>query len=215
MKLPTDVRDEAELEAYEYLDKHIRKLPRRPDGTIDSSAAGFSDNDADAFRHAYVSGVLTQEFSESTADILGRLNEYLTLDLYSNSRDPRALNMDLWNNSVGRKYGKLTKNRRDLLKQIHEALTRGELITELSDPRQYSGAKNDPQNASKPILVLAEDENGRNEVYMDVVKKQILSCSELVALIQSGKYPGYSVKEIKGVLTPVSNPDSRESNNLG
>lgn len=59
------LKDEPQREAYEYFDRKIRRLPRRPDGLIDDSAAGLDDNDVDAFRHAYVSGVFTQEFGRT------------------------------------------------------------------------------------------------------------------------------------------------------
>jgi hypothetical protein len=42
-----------------------------------------------------------------------------------------------------------------------------------------------------------------------------LKAGEFVALIEGGQYPGYAVKTIHGVLTPVSNPDSHGTNNLG
>ena len=58
--LRNDLRDEA----YEYFDKHISQLPKRPDETIDTANSIFADSDVDAFRHAYVSGVFTQEFGE-------------------------------------------------------------------------------------------------------------------------------------------------------
>lgn len=68
MSAPWTLRDEAELEAYRYFDMNIRELPKKPDGTINTSVSGFHDNDVDAFRHAYVSGVFTQEYSETAAD---------------------------------------------------------------------------------------------------------------------------------------------------
>ncbi len=92
MKIPPTLRDEAEAEAYQYFDENIRELPKNSDGTINTSAPGFHDNDVDAFRHAYVSGVFTQEYSETAADIFGRLNEFFGPDLYSNSTNPRSLN---------------------------------------------------------------------------------------------------------------------------
>ncbi len=52
MKTPSALRDEAEAEAYQYFDENIRELPKNPDGTINTSAPGFHDNDVDAFRHA-------------------------------------------------------------------------------------------------------------------------------------------------------------------
>ena len=48
-----------------------------------------------------------------------------------------------------------------------------------------------------------------------LLKNQILTAKDFVALIQEGHYPGYAVKAIQGILTPVSNPDGRTINNLG
>ncbi|MGB0453995.1 MAG: DUF6973 domain-containing protein [Bacteriovoracaceae bacterium] len=212
---PDLLSDDARDEAYRYFDKNIRPLPKKADGTIDTTAFGLSDNDVDAFRHAHVSGVLTIVYSENTADILGRLNEYRPLDLYSNSRDPKSLNMDLWNNSVGRKYGKKTKDRKELLKLIHKALDNGELIIDpKNDKRIYEGASHDPVNKSKPVIVLTEDENGRNQTFLDLVRNQVLTREEFVSQIEAKNYPGYTVKQINGVPTPVSNPDGRRTNNL-
>jgi hypothetical protein len=124
------LRDEARDEAYEYFDKHVRKLTRLPNGKISPTARGLEDNDADAFRHAYVSGVFTQEYGEAVANLLGLLTEISPEAAYSNSNNPRAKNMDLWNNSAGRAYGKKAKSRKELLKLIHQALKKGELISE-------------------------------------------------------------------------------------
>ncbi len=212
---PWSLKDEAQAEAYKYFDKYIRKLPKSSDGEIDGTAPVFQGNDVDAFRHAYVSGVFTQVYSESAADLFGRLNEFFLPDLYSNSRNPRALNMDLRNNSIGRKCGKAAKDRKELLKKVHETLKRGKLIVDPHDPREYQGARSNPENASNPVIVLAEDVNGRNEFFCDFVKKTVFTREDFVAQIQAGGYPSYSVKSINGVLTPVSNPDSRSTNNLG
>jgi len=214
MKWPPTVMKEARDEAYEYFDKNIRSLTKDKNGKVDSTALGLENNDVDAFRHAYVSGVFVQVYNEKTADLLGRFNEYQIGDLYSNTKDPRSLNMDLWNNSIGRKYGKKIKTRKELLEKIHEALKMGELIIDLSDPRQYEGTKNNPINKSKPVIVLEEGEKGRNEIFFDVVKEETFSRSDFVTKIQAGEYAGYTVKEIGGVPTPVSKPDSRETNNL-
>ena len=105
MKIPWVLRDEAEAEGYRYFDKNIRPLPKDASGNIDATKGGFTDNDVDAFRHAYVSGVFTQEYGETAADIFGRMNEMNPADVYSNSANPGSRNMDLWNNAVGRKYG--------------------------------------------------------------------------------------------------------------
>lgn len=214
MKWPDVLRDEARDEAYEYFDKNIRALIKKENGKVDEAATGLQDNDVDAFRHAYVSGVFTMVYDEDVADILGRLNEYLTADLYSNSKDPRSLNMDLWNNAVGREYGKKAKDRSELLRAIHKALNKDELIIKLEDPRQYTGEKKEPVNATKPVIVLIEGENGRNELFFDLVRRKTLTLEGFVAQIEAGQYPAYTVKQIGGIPTPVSNPDGRKTNNL-
>ncbi len=213
-KMPDALYKKAESEAYAYFDKFIHSLTKQADGTVDPKAHGLADNKVDAFRHAYVSGVFTQEYNETAANIFGRLNEYWPSHLYSNLKNPKAYNMDLWNNSIGRKYGKKTKSRQKLLEAVHEALKQDELITNIDDSREYGGAKNNPINQSRPVIVLVEDDKGRNEIFFDLVKKQALSRSEFVSLIKTKEYPGYTIKNIHGIETPVSNPDSRRTNNL-
>lgn len=93
---------EATKEAYIYFDTKIRPLPKDENGQIDATASGLVDNDVDAFRHAYVSGVFTQEYNEQTANILGWLNEGTSILSPFGST-----NMDLSNNSVGRKLGSI------------------------------------------------------------------------------------------------------------
>ena len=65
------LKDEACQEAYEYFDQNVRKLPRDSNGAFDEFSNEFGDTDVDAFRHAYVSGVFTQKYGESIANILG------------------------------------------------------------------------------------------------------------------------------------------------
>lgn len=63
-----------EKESYDLFDKYIRKLPRKSDGSYDLSSGEFYDNDVDAVRHAYASGVFTQEYGEKVTEILGDMN---------------------------------------------------------------------------------------------------------------------------------------------
>ncbi len=69
------LKEEAKLEIYQYIDKHIRSLPKKQNGKFDEFSNGFLDNDVDALRHAYVSGVYTMVYNEETADKLGQLQE--------------------------------------------------------------------------------------------------------------------------------------------
>lgn len=210
-----DLFEESRREAYEYFDRNIRSLPRKSDGADNPNAPGLDDNDVDAFRHAYVSGVFTQVYGEKAANILGLLNEFDPFGAISNTASPRSRNMDLWNNRVGRKYGKKTRGRKTLLKLILKALRNGELIINLKDTREYAGATAPPKRMSKPIVALMKSKTGRNEIYYDLLKRVVMGREELVSLIQSGGYPGYSVKLIRGVETPVSKRDGKRINNIG
>lgn len=49
------------------------------------------------------------------------MNIFLVGNL-SSANAENSTNMDLWNNSVGRKYGKKTKSRKDLFKVLMKAL---------------------------------------------------------------------------------------------
>lgn len=215
MNSPLKIKEQAQNEAYEYFDKHVRKLQKLLGGSMDPASPDLQDNDVDAFRHAYVSGVFTLEYSESAADVLGRLNEFLGGDIYSNSKNPRALNMDLWNNSIGRKYGKESKSRNELLKKIHDALKKGELINHPNDPREYKGARLYSPDSSSQILVLKENASGRNELFFDLKNQKVMSTDEFIIAIQSGLYPSYGLRNIDGMLTPTSRSDNEKKNNLG
>lgn len=214
-KDPITLKNEAMIEAYDYFDRNIRPLKKDPNGKVDPRAEGLASNDVDAFRHAYVSGVFTQDYSESAARILGNLNELSPGDLYSNQLSPGDRNMDLWNNSVGRKYGKSTKDRKELAKRLKRALRKGELIITPDDKRRYKGSEYSGVSEIKPVIVLMEDKRGRNELFYDTLKQQVLSADSFISEIEKGFYPGYSVRVINGISTPVSRRDKRDVNNLG
>jgi hypothetical protein len=69
--------------------------------------------------------------------------------------------------------------------------------------------------ANKRVTVTNESDSGRNQRFHDNRTGQDMSRPEFVRQIEQGKYPNYHVREIKGVKTPVSNPDYSENNNLG
>jgi len=112
----------------------------------------FYDNDVDAFRHAYTSGVFTQEYFALFADFLGVGNELF------GDNPIEAQNMDLWNNSVGRKYGETTKSRQELANLLRIALKNNELVIDLSDSREYKGLRHFNYDPKKSVKVILEDE---------------------------------------------------------
>lgn len=206
------LKDEARIEIYEYIHNNVRKLPKKPNGDFDEWSDGFVNNDVDALRHAYVSGVYTIEYNESVADILGRLNELINISSGANREAEE--NMDLWNNAVGRKYGKKSKDREELIKALMKALKNGELIVDPSDDRTYKGPKSIKKGKSL-VIVIEESKTGENLTFYDIDQKTILSKGEFVSQINQGLYPNYTVKNINGKETPVSKRDRFNFNNLG
>jgi len=207
---PPNLRDEAKDEGYQYFDKHIRNLPKNPDGSFNEFAPGFADNDVDAFRHAYVSGVFTQEFGEKTANILGWLNE-----LSSIGSPAGGANMDLWNNSVGRKLGLQTKNRIKLAELVQKALQKNELIISLDDPRKFTENVPPKPEGDHSVIALKRNENGANEYFFDFKTSKVLSRAEFIADIKAGLYPSYGLKLVNGTEFPFSKKDNDPTNNLG
>ena len=207
---------EAENKAYLYIHKNIRPLPKTAEGNWDFKTGEFINNDVDAFRHAYVSGILTQLFNVAAANILGQIKE-LEGDMKRNQPKEQK-NMDLWNNKIGREYGKVSRNKNELAKLIQEALEKGELIISVDqekDSRQYEEDNYSSLiDYDKPIIVVEENETGRNEWFLDLVKGNLLTRNQFVLEIESGNYPGYLVADINNLSTPMSKPDGVTENNL-
>jgi len=68
---------------------------------------------------------------------------------------------------------------------------------------------------SKRITVTQESDTGRNEKFHDNYTGRDMTRPHFVREIETGNYPHYHVRNINGIDTPVSNPDSSENNNLG
>lgn len=215
MKNVNRLKNEALAEAYDYFDKTIRRLPRDTSGNIDQSLEGFSDNDVDAFRHAYVSGVLTQELNANKAAFWGWVNEAFPGGGSSSQHSEASKNMDFWNNDVERKYGRQAKSRKELAELLKKALENGELIISLDDIRKYMGITDFQFDPNKPVMVIHENETGRNELFCDLVTGNVFERETFVLAIESGEYSGYTIASIDGLDTPISKPDSVISNNLG
>ena len=205
-----DLRFDARDEVYSLIDKYYKPMPKNPDGTINFRARGLADNDIDALRHSYVSAVYVIEYGEEKADLLGQLNELITLE-----RDPMMENMDLWNNSVGRSFGKKTKRGKELFDDLMKALKNGELILDLKDPRKYKGEKMIKRKPKSLVIPIQETKTGANIQYYDVVNKKVFSKKEFLDLIKEGKYPDYSFKTFAGNEIPFSKRDRYKFNNLG
>ncbi|MBL7664527.1 MAG: hypothetical protein JNM93_05295 [Bacteriovoracaceae bacterium] len=205
-----DLKAEARDELYQLIDKHYKKMPRNSDGSIKSSDPSFNDNDIDSLRHSYVSAVYVIEFSYETAELLGRLNEF----------DPRSnelasLNMDLWNNSVGRDYGKKFKRGEELFFALLKALKDGELIITPSDSRKYKGSKSIKRLPKSFVIKIRENRTGANIEFFDIRNKRMMTKEQFIEAIRAGLYPGYAVKKHSSGEFPYSTRDKFSFNNLG
>lgn len=67
----------------------------------------------------------------------------------------------------------------------------------------------------KRVSVIQESDSGRNQKFRDNVTLEVMTRAQFVRKIEQGEYKKYHVRDVHGVKTPVSNPDSSENNNLG
>jgi len=210
-----ELKSKSEQEANEFFDKLIRKLPRNADLSFNKIAGGFDDNDVDAIRHAYTSGIFTQIYGEKIALILGEMNERTPMG-GSSSNNTNSSKMDLWNNKVGIKYGKKTSGKLKLFKFLLKALKNNELIIDPeSDPRISKIDNVNPKIYHGKVVVVKESKKGKNLQYLDIDSSLLLNREEFISAIVSGKYPRYEIRFIRGEETPVSKKDRNLPNNLG
>jgi hypothetical protein len=204
---------DAKSEVYRLIDTHYKPMPKNPDGSINEYGPGLANNDIDALRHSFVSGAYVMEYDEETADKLGRLNEFKNFSF--GTKEIPSENMDLWNNSVGRLYGKKSKTWDELFQSLLQALRKGELIIDLKDPRKYKGEKTIKRMPKSFVIKVKENKTGANIQFLDVHRKIVLTKDEFIASIKQGKYPGYAVKKHYSGEFPYSTRDKFSFNNLG
>ncbi|RLA83346.1 MAG: hypothetical protein DRG78_04605 [Epsilonproteobacteria bacterium] len=67
----------------------------------------------------------------------------------------------------------------------------------------------------KRVTVTQESNTGRNQEFHDNYSGANMNRNQFVKEINSGNYDNYHTRNINGVETPISNPDSTINNNLG
>lgn len=206
-----DLQYEARDELYVMVDKHYKAMPKDSEGKINPHAHGLVDNDIDALRHSYVSAVYVIELGEDTSELLGRLREYFTMS----PNETHSLNMDLWNNSVGRRYGKKFKRGEELFFNLLKALKSGELIIDPNDSREFKGDKAIKRVPKDFVIKIKETNTGANIEFFDVHEKNIMTREQFVEAIKENKYPNYTIKTVGGEEIPISKRDRFKFNNLG
>lgn len=63
--------------------------------------------------------------------------------------------------------------------------------------------------------VVSQTKSGRNTRFKNTSTGKVISRTQFVREIKSGKHKGYHVRKVNGLQTPVSNPDKSSRNNLG
>jgi len=127
-------------QAYERLSGQV--LARREDGSFRSQ--GHND-ELDAFRHAYVSGRVTQVAWDQQWIARKFGNDAEIGPAHPN--DPYEHRMDLWNNEAGRRLGDAAADPQTLARNVYAALRNGELVSGLGDPRLRQLFPDDPRLA--------------------------------------------------------------------
>ncbi|MBR1907564.1 hypothetical protein IJ818_01355 [bacterium] len=111
------------------------------------------NNEADAFKHAYMQAIAQFDFGSVTSNIGGYYHEFEGL-LKNQSKE--EANMDLWNNEIGREIGRnikkfvMGKRKSEypkekiedmIAEEIVKRMKNGELITNPKDNRSYINKK--------------------------------------------------------------------------
>ena len=93
---------------------------------------------------------------------------------------------------------------------------RAELIIDPNaDSRKYTGAGKIKDVPPGIVIVVQESKKGKNRIFYDLNKKEIMKKDEFVTSIKNGDYPNYELRTIHGEETPVSKKDGVSINNLG
>ena len=113
---------------------------------VNTVGSGHNDS-VDAFRHAYMSAYFARNWGQPVAKYITDLHEKQG---NKKGQDPKESNMDLWNNSIGRKIahevykeywnkGKTHHEIEDItVQKIVDKINKGELITNPNDSRVYT-----------------------------------------------------------------------------
>lgn len=125
-----------------YILKETQKYQKMYGFDIGQGKHATWNNEADAFKHAYMQWILDYYFDSETAKNLGDMHENETPNAPAGER-----NMDLWNNAIGREISYEMKSGDKILnlvsvkdiaaRKIVEKMRAGELITSPDDPRQF------------------------------------------------------------------------------
>lgn len=171
--------DKMTKKAYEYVKKYNLDVTK---GTM-----GWND-EADAFRHAFMQASITTNSNEEIANVLGDGNEILG-DVVHN-QDPKEKNMDLWNNQIGRQVGEEVKKELEgqnytkqeledrIAEKIIERMDNGDLITNpFSDDRSFEQLQKETESYNQENESQNPTLTGRVEYNQPFTREDIAKMS--------------------------------------
>ena len=123
--------------------------------------------------------------------------------------------MDLWNNSLGRNYGKKFKRGEELFFGLLKVLKNGGPIITPDDSRKYKGAKSINRLPKLFVIKVKENKTGANIEFFDVRNKRMMTKEQFIESIKTGRYPGYAIIKHQSGEFPYSTRDRFSFNNLG
>ena len=139
------------------------------------------NNEADAFRHAYMQSILAYRYTKSLGEKISNLHEWQG---HWQGQNPKEANMDMWNNHQGQEiYDEICKeypnfknlseeHRKDIIaRKVVQRMKSGKLITTPNDKRKYTGFATDIPDGkiftAEEIGKLSTDEFSKYENYID------------------------------------------------
>ena len=186
-------------QTYKYQKKYGFKIGSGPNATW--------NNEADAFKHAYMQAYLQLRFNKDVTRTFGDFHEWETPNAPVGER-----NMDLWNNSIGREVADDIKKElgwrsamvpKEVLydmaaERICKLMKEGELITSPDDKREFKNIRNERQKLEDRVFYKGELNNYTGED-KEVLLKQYLNQS----IDNNGKFPSKAELNMKVVSSDL------------
>ncbi len=149
------------------VDKDTVKYQKQYSFNMGTGKEATHNNEADAFKHAYMQAVLFYQANKWAGQKAGNFASKTLGDFHEDETEKQPLNernMDLWNNEVGREVArdiikKLGPSAYTLpeeevenffAKEIVDRIKKGDLITKTQDQRQFKDRYKYNQTISKP-----------------------------------------------------------------
>ncbi len=136
------------------------------------------NNEADAFKHAYMQWLLNYYFDSNVAKHLGDMHEDETPNAAIGER-----NMDLWNNSIGREIAQEMRNSllpitfespKDIAaRKIVEKIKNGDIITTPDDPRKFENMELERLSDKDRIHYKDEFINLKGPISDDIMERYL------------------------------------------